>query len=34
MQKYGNVLLFSISETSAVVTVRHGEITNLEQIEK
>jgi len=34
MQKYGNVLLFSISETSAVVTVRNGEITNLEQIEK
>ena len=34
MQKYGNVLLFSISETSAVVTIRNGEITNLEQIEK
>ena len=34
MQKYGNVLLFSVSETSAVVTVRNGEITNVEQIEK
>jgi hypothetical protein len=34
MQKYGNVLLFSISETSAVITIRNGEITNVEQIEK
>lgn len=29
-----NVLLFSLSETSAVVTVRNGEITSVEQIDR
>jgi len=27
-------LLFSLSETSAVVTVRNGEITSVEQIDR
>jgi hypothetical protein len=30
----GNVLLFSLSETSAVVTIRNGEITSVEQIDR
>lgn len=29
-----NVLLFSLSETSAVITVRNGEITSVEQIDR
>jgi hypothetical protein len=30
----GNVLLFSLSETSAVVTIRNGEITSVEQVDR
>ena len=30
----GNVLLFSISETSAIVTVRNGDITSVEQVDR
>jgi hypothetical protein len=30
----GNCLLFAMSKTSAIVTVRNGEITNVEQIER
>jgi hypothetical protein len=31
---YGNMLLFSLSETSAVVTIRNGDITSVEQVER
>ena len=34
IEKYANLLLFSVSETSAVITIRNGEITSVEQIDR